>query len=569
MSAQNTGLFIMKSWVFLCFFHIAAAQVTPPNPEKPDSQEKAFEKMKTPDGSTKSFAQKKTAQDQKQLEDKAKPKRPILKPTLETRSHPLQSTNEFAAVIFREQTAFKIYYDKEKTAESAKRRAKKASKALEKALTASAPLNPDSNQVDVLLSKNNKLDVRIRGFKILQLDKADMKACGFDNLKDYQEQVSMDFSAFVADEFDRVQIQRIALQFFLSVFFSLMGFVVFRKTRTVFNQADLIIEQKRESFKPFVFMSENLISGQTLGGILALTLVVGRVFTYFVVILTSLAAISGQFRFSRNIMSDFFSQILKQTFKSFQSLLEAIPGLLLATSLLFFLYLSLKVLNLFLKGVRSGRISWTFLMANRIPVIKFWGTAILCTFFFPLVIASLFGRFHSPLEIIVIIVAAVFGLATLPVLASIAIGSFVLWHGSLRPGLWIRIGDKSGEITEVNLHKMIIVPEIGGRVHVPMLQLLYRSWSESKDSPKREYFFAIKRKESLDNTLETLKQLFNNQKEEFEITCLSVSDDAFAIRLRTPSFYQEARATVLKVLSDASDSGSISLGPQPVEEKYF
>jgi len=480
----------------------------------------------------------------------------------------LQKASEFAPVIFREKTAFKIYHEKKDGAESAKRRAKKASNALEKALTAAAPLNPESTQVDVLLD-DDKVEVRIRGFKILQLDKADMKASGFKNLKDYQEQVSMDFSAFVGEEFDRVQIQRIALQFFLSVFFALMGFVVFRKTRTAFNQADLIIEQKRESFKPFVFMSENLISGQALGGILAITLVIGRVFAYFVVIFTSLAAISGQFRFSRNIMSDFFSQILKQTFKTFQSLLEAIPGLLLATTLLFFFYLSLKVLNLFLKGVRSGRISWAFLMANRIPVLRFWGTALLCTFFFPLVIASLFGRFHSPLEIIVIIMATVFGLATIPVLASIAVGSFVLWHGSLRPGLWIRIGEKSGEITDINLHKMIIVPEVGGRVHVPMLQLLFKSWSESKDNPKREYFFTIKRQASLDKTLETLTQLFSDQKEAFEITCLSVSKNEFSIRLRTPSFFQEARATVLKILSDANDSGVLELGPQPVEEKYF
>ncbi len=565
MSAQNISLFSAKSWVFLCFFHLAAAQVPPPHPEQKVLQEETFEETNKLEGEAKKFIKKQGGEEQKQLEDK-----PIQKlPTLETRPQNLNTTSEFAEVIFREKTAFKIYYENVKTEESAKRRAKKASKALEKALTAAMSLTPESKQVDVLLREDNNLEVRVRGFKILQLDKADMKASGFDNLKDYQEQVSMDFSAFVGNEFDRVQVQKIALQFFLSVFFALMGFVVFRKTRTAFNRADLIIEQKRESFKPLVFMSENLISGQTLGGLLALTLVVGRVFTYFVVILTSIAAISGQFRFSRNIMSDFFSQILKQTFKSFQSLLEAIPGLLLATTLLFFLYLSLKVLNLILKGVRSERISWTFLMANRIPVIKFWGTAILCTLFFPLVIASLFGRFHSPLEIIVIVVAAVFGLATIPVLASIAVGSFVLWHGSLRPGLWIRIGNKSGEITEINLHKMIIVPEIGGRVHVPLLQLLYKSWSESKDSPKREYFFAIKRKESLDKTMEILHQLFSSQKESFEITCLSISRTEFCIRLRTPSFLQEARSTVLRVLSDANDSGSIELGPLPIEEKYF
>jgi hypothetical protein len=488
----------------------------------------------------------------------------------ELKPSPSKTEKKYSApILFREKIVFRIHFSQEAEREKTFRRTQKASKALEKAMTASEPLNSDAKLVDTTLNSEGAIEVRIRGYKVLTLDKSDMRAADFQNMNDYQEQVSIDFSSFMTNEFSRVKIQKVALQFFLSVFFALMGFVIFRKAKTAFNQADLIIEQKRESFRPFVFMSENLISGHTLGGLIALFLVIGRVLTYFIVVLTTVAAISGQFRFSRNIMSDFFSQVLTQTFKSFQSLLEAIPGLLLASGLLFLLYLSLKILTLFLKGIRSGRISWNFLVAGRIPVVKFWGTAILSVLFFPLIIAALFGRFHTPIETIAIATAAIIGLATLPVLISIATGSFILWHGNLRPGLWIRIGQYSGEITDISLHKMTIVPESGGRIHIPMIQLLYKTCRESKDYPYKDYQVKLVRELGLDATVNKLTSILEEENNALSIMCMSISSNSYLFSLRLEGYQSSTQDRILKKLSDAHDSGLIKLSDEPIKEVNF
>lgn len=474
--------------------------------------------------------------------------------------------SQFVSVSFREKPIFRIFYLNPDDMDPTAKKAQLATANLEKAMNANDPLEAQSKLVNVILKDDDILEIRVRGYKITELTAADRIAAGYKNTEEYKEQLLTELNTFTSEEFQRLQIQKFALQFFLSVFFALMGFVIFHQARMFFNRADLMIEEKRESLKPMVFLSETLISAHALGGLFTLFLVIGRVFTYAIIILTSLAAILGQFTTTRTAMSHLFSELFAQSLKNLQSLFEALPGFLLAIILLFFWNLSLKILDLFLKGVRSGRISWSFLQEHRIAVVRFWGTAISCAVFFPLVIASVFGRFNTPIEFIIISAAIILLFSTLPIFVSIACGSFVLWQGNLRLGQWIQIGDKQGEVTEISLYKMTLVPDQGGRIHIPMSHLLIRSFSEKRENHSKEFRFKLERHASLEHTLTHLQEIFAAHSFETTLTCISLSATEFHISMTIPKFPQGLKSSVLSVLSKAHDDKKITLSSDLIEE---
>lgn len=479
------------------------------------------------------------------------------------------SQSDYQSVVFREKPVLKLFYKNESQASDVLAKARQASAQLESAMNAADPLEPNSKLVDVIIQKDQSLDVRIRGYRIITLSSEDRKAAGFNNAQDYKEALYTDLNHFVSEEFQRLHIQKIALQFFLSVFFALMGFVIFHQARMFFNRADLMIEEKRESLKPIVLLSETLISSQTLGGLFALFLVIGRVASYVIILLTTLGAILGQFTVTRTAMSHVMAEIFTQGLKSLQSLLEALPGLLLAVILLFCWNLSLKILDLFLKGVRSGRISWSFLQEYRISVVRFWGTALSCVVFFPLIIASLFGRFDTPIETILIGAALILLLATLPILISIAAGSFMLWQGGLALGQWIKLSKIQGEIADISLHKITIVPEEGGRIHIPMSQLLFKGFTEKREYNKREFLFKVERLTPLESTLEKIETLFRDKNIEVSVACLSLSSSMYHLALTVPRFSHGMRHEVLSTLSEAHDQGLIKLSADLIDEAMF
>lgn len=471
----------------------------------------------------------------------------------------------YANVTFRERPIFKLYYLNQNQSEATLNRAQKATTSLEEAMNAEDPLEPNAKPANVVLTKNNLLEVRLRGYKIIDLTDEDRVASGYKSMAEYQENLQTELNIFIGNEFQRLQIQKMALKFFLSVFFALVGFLILRQARTFFNNADLMIEEKRESLKPMTFMSETLVSSHALGGLFALFLVIGRVFTYLVVTLTMFAAILGQFSVTRNAMGDLFSKLFSDSLSNLQSLIEFLPALMLAVVLLFLWNLSIKILDLFLKGVRSGRISWSFLQSNRISIVRFWGVTILSIVFFPLILASLFGRFNSPLEIVIIGFAITLCLATLPILISVAAGSFILWYGQIYPGQWIQIGKILGEVTEVSLFRITLVPQEGGRIYVPMFQLLFKSFTEMRESHRREFQFKVQRLLNLEDTTSRIESLFP-AKFNIQIQCLSLSASEYHFALFTPSFNTDVRREILSLLSAAHDKQTILLTSDLIEE---
>lgn len=491
----------------------------------------------------------------------------VLSPIEEEAPHSSSAVieNPKIPVLFREKPAFFIFYVNEADKESAVARARKASAAIDKAIKSKGVFEDQSKLVELILLNSDEAMIKVRGYKVIDLSQSDALAAQKRSVQELGENLKEELEDFVQIALSRQEVQRGALQFFLAVFFALMGFVTFRYVHQLFDRAEGLLEERRESFKPLALLSETLVSGQTLGGLLAFSIVVGRMLAYMFILLTTLAAILGQFVATRKIMTNFFTGVVTQLVRGLQALLEAIPGLLLASALVLGLQLAVKILDLFLKGVRSGRISWSFLNVQRIPVIKFWGLALIFSIFGPLIVASVFGQFHTPIELILIIGAAIFILSQLPMLVSMAVGSFIIWQDYIKLGQWVRIGPFSGEVTDISAHKITLVPEEGGRIFVPMFVLLYQPCVERKNTPQAEFRFTIQRLSSLENTLKTLEAIFS-KKLNVDLFCLSISANEFRFGLLAPKFETDVRALVMSTLSHADEEEQIKLSSHFIEE---
>lgn len=452
-------------------------------------------------------------------------------------------------ILFKEKVVFRLPYNDENH-DQASSKAKEASASLEKALSAELPLSEDAETVSVKLTNKNIVEVLVRGYKVFELNTMDQKASPYETMEEYYNFTSRELNSVIPQMVERIKFQKLALRFFLSVFFGLMGFVVFRRVIVLFNQADRLIEIKKETFRPMTFLSETLISGQTLGGLLASLLVFGRMITYLIVILTTAAAIFGQFQATRDMMSTFFGELISGAFKIVQSFFESIPGLLLAFLLLFTFQVSVKFLHLYLKGVRSGRISWRFLQENRIPVVNFWGPLLLVAFFFPLAVASAFGRFNTPIETILVVLASVLVVSQIPVWSSIAVGSFLIWQGQVRVGMWLKCGKNQGEVTEVSLHKITLVPMEGGRIHVPMFHLLFYSFTDSREIPTKKLELQVKRQQGLEETMELVRDLMPAAFSP-HVLCRGIGPEIFTLELQYNIHSDSDRQQVFALLAKA------------------
>ena len=294
----------------------------------------------------------------------------------------------------------------------------------------------------------------VRGFVVVVLSPADAVAAGFPALNVYSEHLKTVLHDFVIRQDRRAKMQNIFLRIFLCVFFVLLGFLFIRQLSRMFNQLDHVLDEKRGSLHSIAVMSETLISSEALGGLLAFGLAVGRILAFIAVFIATVSAVLGQFDFTRSLMMNSAAKGATQAFEGIGNFVRFLPQLLLAIVLIIGLKAGLRVLDLFLKGVSSGRIDWRLLTLEKIPVARVLGTFILFMLISPLIVASLFGSFGTPFESLILVVAGAVALSAVPVGASYVVSVFLLWKCQVKPGDWIECGSYQGEISKMGLNEL-------------------------------------------------------------------------------------------------------------------
>jgi small-conductance mechanosensitive channel len=277
-----------------------------------------------------------------------------------------------------------------------------------------------------------------------------------------------------------------------------------------------------------------------------------------VAFLAAVAGILGQFDLTRELMASSLKTGLAQIFSGFESLMGTIPNLLLTVILVIAFQASLRVLDLFLKGVSSGRIRWRLVSSDRVPVVRAGGTLLMIVAFGPLIIASFFGRFNTPWETLMVIGAAALALAAVPILASYCVGSILIWKARLHPGDWIEVGRHHGEISKIGFAEIVIVPLEGGSLTIPMLTLLREPIHRVQRPPGFRLHLEVKPTRPVRDILHDIKGLIHaDLNPEIELT--EVAAEKLSMTVSTSMLKIQNRQELMCAIAEGAAAGKIDL----------
>ena len=452
-----------------------------------------------------------------------------------------------------------LHFRVESGGKDARRRAAEAGAALAAALEADA--NSEEPVVVVAVS-NDTAQVRVRGRAVATLGITDATAEGAPSLASYAEELETRLLPFVQDELRRSSAQAVALSVFLFVFFGLLGVLTTRALRNAFDRMEKLLEERRAALQPLKILSIPLLSGEALRGLLLMALFVGRILAYMVVVAVALGAALSQFEVTRPWLGRIAKALVSPIVAGIDAAARSVPGLLLASLLVVLTAAGLRFARLLLDGVAQGRVEARLIRPARVPATRIGILALSLLLIAPLVVAAAFGRFGTPLETLAVLAGGVVLLGALPVVGSAVVGTVLLWRGTLRAGDWIAVGAVHGEVSSVSVLDIVLVPESGGTVVVPMLVLALRPLARG-GAPRITLEARVKRDRPWAELEPRLLGLARAIDPSAKVALVDVGAQAVRCELSVPLGKPDARHALAQQLVAAAERGELVLLDAP------
>jgi small-conductance mechanosensitive channel len=428
-----------------------------------------------------------------------------------------------APVTFRSQPIFYIAGDDAT-------RTRRLSEALRGAIDAPARAHPDAPNIEIVRVSSSTVALRVRGYVIGDLYSSD--AAPAQTFDAYVAELAGGLELFVQDQRRKAALQGSALRVFFAALIIVIGLLVLRLARYLFKRADESIDDRAAAMKPITLLGVPIIGPEALGAAAALAVALGRITAYVGIIVATISLSLWQFELARGWVGAFLKWASTPLVGGLEELLKALPRLGLAALLIAAGNGALRVIRVLFDSAASGRTTWA-LNPDRARVLRTVASVAVVLVITPLAIASVFGQFHSPLEVLLIACAATFALAFGPLLASGAVGLSMLWRGPFEVGDRIGLGAVRGKVVRVSPWDVEIDGDDGRKSRVPMLALL--STTVEKMSAARPSILraTVKRNGSIGETLS--KVLDAVREPTATIACVGFDESVVKIELRTAS----------------------------------
>ncbi len=432
-------------------------------------------------------------------------------------------------IEFREKPVFYLY-SPAKLEPLARKRASELSRNLKLALDISTPMS--GPPLELKASFDGAIEIKVRGTVVGRLEPNDTTYAGYSSTASYIEFLRTGLSGLVDSERRRQSIQQWSLHFFMTVFFLLLGLLAFRQVSKFFDRADKLLDEKKDSLSPISFLSETVISEQTLGGVLAIALLMGRILSSVLILSATLLLILGQFESSRTWMTQVITNLGDHVILGFQSFLFFFPKILLGALLVFVGHIGLKALALYLNGIESGRIHWKLISPHRSPIVRFWGGILIVGLITPLFLATLMGGFGSPIEtwltrLAIILVALGLG----PYFLSLTYGSILLWQDHLPIGTQCKFAKSVGVIRRRTLDALYVEDLNGQVTRIPFILLAFVPVTKLPNANKSMRIEMIgDAKTELELFFKKIREVLDINFENLEIAEITQSQDGGQIR---------------------------------------
>lgn len=435
-------------------------------------------------------------------------------------------------------------------------RAADASAAFAAALTAEAV--PGARPAQVVL-RDTVAVVKVRGRVVGTLTAADAEAAGAPSLAAWAEELETRLVDYVTTWERRHSLQSLAFHIFFSVTLIVLAVLTLRGLNRAMARADAAIEDRAAAIKPLVLLNVPVLSSDAARGLLATSLVLGRVVGFVVVVLATVGGVLVQFDTTRPLLESVLAAGVRPVVRGFEATAAAVPGLVLAAVLVVMLRGGLRFLRLLLDGVAAGRVRGGFVRPRRVPVTRVVATVVIVVLALPLIIAAAFGRFGTPFETMALVAGGVILIATLPILASAAVGVTLVWRGTLAEGDWVEVDGQVGEVSSIGLTEIIVVPARGGTVAVPMLVLALRPLRRLAKQPEFEHLVRIERIEKATVLIERLTAIARSVDADGGAEIIDADAETALVRLFVPLGKSDAHNALSRALLNAVDEGIVVL----------
>jgi small-conductance mechanosensitive channel len=351
----------------------------------------------------------------------------------------------------------------ERTAAS---RAADASKALREVL---AEVNPEEVRVG---KEEGFAVVYAAKTPIVQLGPLDAELAGDASLDVHADAVAASVRRSLRAEQKRSEVANTIFGVSLAVFFAVMTLFLLRKVRELSSRADAWLEENPERVPAIRLRSIEVLHPAAVRSGLALAVGVGRWVGQFGLVYGWLIAAFSLFEATQGVterLTGYFLVPLGNFTSRFATSLPLVALVLVAGLALAIL---LRVVGLFFEGVAEGTTSLPWLppdLARSTSAMVRLGMVVLTLVFVAPVIT---GDQEGALAQSGIVAVVAVGLASVPLLATAAVGIGVVFGRRIRQGEYAEIGGRYGRVIDVSLFESILEDDDANEVRVPHLTLL-------------------------------------------------------------------------------------------------
>ncbi len=389
----------------------------------------------------------------------------------------------------------------------AKERAKRLSEALKAAIQADNKASPDAPNVELLNPSPGNVEMRVRGHLVGVLTDKDALAAGHADMASYSKALDEGLELFVADQRRKIALQGVAARVAIALGVSLIGLFFLRLAQVLFQRADEYIDEHSSSIRPFRVLGVPVIGVEGLSAVITFTVAIGRIATLLSIVVVTMAVALAQFELTRPWIAVAMKWSTARVLHGIEELVLILPRLLLAAALLLTGSAAVRVARVLFDDTTTTATPWGTVSRRRARVLRILIPIGVFLVVVPLVIAAVFGHFHTPLELLILalVVGASLGLA--PLVAAVGIGLAAMWHGVLLNGDHISIGRKRGRLVRMNPLWVELEDENGLREDVPLFSLFNASITHHLEPASQRIRVKIKRPPDIPAALESLLTL--------------------------------------------------------------
>lgn len=423
-----------------------------------------------------------------------------------------------------------VFFIADDGSKAAKERAKRLTEALKTAIEAPDKSTPEAPNVE-LEKHSTGVELHVRGYAVGTLTPQDALAAGHGDFDIYAKSLDEGLDLFIADQRRRIALQGFAVRVAITLLVSIGGLFLLRLAQALFRRADDYLDEHSSSLRPVRVLGVPVLGVEALGAALTFALAIGRIVALASITALTVAIGLAQFDTTRPWIAVIVEWSSERVFHAIEELVLMLPRLLLAALLLLIGSAAVRVARVLFDDSTTTATPWGTVSRRRAKVLKFLIPIGVFVLVVPLAVGAVFGRFHTPIELLIVALVLGGSLGLAPLVASGGMGLAATWHGTIQLGDYITVAGKSGRVSGVNPFWVSLETPSGELCSVPLLALVNTPVVHRVNTTFERIELRLARPNDIPALLENLRILATDVSEKVSVECLHFDAETVGVAI--------------------------------------